>query len=260
MDVVFKALADPTRRALLDRLHERNGQTLGELCASARHGAAVGDPAPGRARGGQPRQHHPPGPGETALPQPGPAARDPGTLDREVRAPAAARAERHQTTSRGGPWPKGRRTSTSPTSRARPERVWHALTDADLTAAVLGPQQRVRTGSRARAGSTCAPTAPASPTSAAPCSRADAAAAAGDDVRGPGRPPAGPSRVTFDIEPCDDIVRLTVTHEDLADEAERAVCRPAGRPCCPTSSPCWRPATCCRARRGRCTPSARRGT
>ncbi len=33
MDAVFKALADPTRRALLDRLHDRNGQTLGELCA-----------------------------------------------------------------------------------------------------------------------------------------------------------------------------------------------------------------------------------
>jgi DNA-binding transcriptional ArsR family regulator len=32
MDKVFKALADPTRRALLDRLHENNGQTLGELC------------------------------------------------------------------------------------------------------------------------------------------------------------------------------------------------------------------------------------
>src|SRR3954470_18161421 len=29
---LFKALADPTRRALLDRLHERNGQTLSELC------------------------------------------------------------------------------------------------------------------------------------------------------------------------------------------------------------------------------------
>ena len=35
MDGVFRALADPTRRALLDRLHERNGQTLTELCASA---------------------------------------------------------------------------------------------------------------------------------------------------------------------------------------------------------------------------------
>jgi DNA-binding transcriptional ArsR family regulator len=32
MDEVFKALADPVRRALLDRLFERSGQTLGELC------------------------------------------------------------------------------------------------------------------------------------------------------------------------------------------------------------------------------------
>ena len=31
-DSVFKALADTTRRALLDSLRERNGQTLGELC------------------------------------------------------------------------------------------------------------------------------------------------------------------------------------------------------------------------------------
>ena len=30
-DLVFRALADPGRRALLDRLFERNGQTLGEL-------------------------------------------------------------------------------------------------------------------------------------------------------------------------------------------------------------------------------------
>lgn len=31
-DTVFKALADPTRRKLLDLLCERNGQTLGQLC------------------------------------------------------------------------------------------------------------------------------------------------------------------------------------------------------------------------------------
>ncbi len=30
-DLVFKALADPTRRLLLDRLHERDGRTLTEL-------------------------------------------------------------------------------------------------------------------------------------------------------------------------------------------------------------------------------------
>ena len=31
-DAVFRALADKSRRELLDRLHAENGQTLGELC------------------------------------------------------------------------------------------------------------------------------------------------------------------------------------------------------------------------------------
>jgi DNA-binding transcriptional ArsR family regulator len=37
---VFKALADPTRRAILDELQDRNGQTLFELCVrlSSKHG------------------------------------------------------------------------------------------------------------------------------------------------------------------------------------------------------------------------------
>ncbi|GAB3226444.1 metalloregulator ArsR/SmtB family transcription factor [Glycomyces halotolerans] len=39
-DEVFKALADPTRRRILDELTERNGQTLFEICArlSVKHG------------------------------------------------------------------------------------------------------------------------------------------------------------------------------------------------------------------------------
>jgi DNA-binding transcriptional ArsR family regulator len=32
MDEVFKALADASRRKLLDELHRDNGQTLGQLC------------------------------------------------------------------------------------------------------------------------------------------------------------------------------------------------------------------------------------
>jgi DNA-binding transcriptional ArsR family regulator len=35
-DAVFAALADPTRRRLLDRLHGASGQTLSELCEGLR--------------------------------------------------------------------------------------------------------------------------------------------------------------------------------------------------------------------------------
>lgn len=42
-DDVFKALADPTRRRILDELTERNGQTLFEICARlvTRHGLGL---------------------------------------------------------------------------------------------------------------------------------------------------------------------------------------------------------------------------
>jgi len=42
-DDLFKALADPTRRRILDGLAERNGQTLFEICArlSTEHGLGL---------------------------------------------------------------------------------------------------------------------------------------------------------------------------------------------------------------------------
>ncbi|MFI9123586.1 ArsR/SmtB family transcription factor [Streptomyces bikiniensis] len=42
-DDVFKALADPTRRLILDGLVERNGQSLFEICArlASRHGLGM---------------------------------------------------------------------------------------------------------------------------------------------------------------------------------------------------------------------------
>ncbi|MFJ4963330.1 ArsR/SmtB family transcription factor [Streptomyces sp. NPDC088729] len=39
---VFKALADPTRRRILDELTERDGQTLFEICARLVTGHSVG--------------------------------------------------------------------------------------------------------------------------------------------------------------------------------------------------------------------------
>ncbi|HYF76617.1 MAG TPA: helix-turn-helix domain-containing protein [Symbiobacteriaceae bacterium] len=40
MSDIFEALAAPARRAILDELHDRNGQTLFELCArlTMKHG------------------------------------------------------------------------------------------------------------------------------------------------------------------------------------------------------------------------------
>jgi DNA-binding transcriptional ArsR family regulator len=42
MNDMFKALADPTRRAILDELTEKDGQTLFEICArlAMKHGLA----------------------------------------------------------------------------------------------------------------------------------------------------------------------------------------------------------------------------
>ncbi|MCP8883828.1 helix-turn-helix domain-containing protein [Devosia sp. XJ19-1] len=45
LDRIFKALADPTRRGLVDRLATRPGQSLFELCAAA---VADGQPAMSR--------------------------------------------------------------------------------------------------------------------------------------------------------------------------------------------------------------------
>ncbi|TDC62770.1 ArsR/SmtB family transcription factor [Streptomyces hainanensis] len=43
VDDVFKALADPTRRRILDELVERDGQTLFEICARlvTKHGLGL---------------------------------------------------------------------------------------------------------------------------------------------------------------------------------------------------------------------------
>ena len=83
-DRVFKALADPTRRLLLDRLFVRDGQTLTELESAVemtRYGVMkhlrvleeAGLVVPATVR-----------PGEVALPQPGAHPPDPRPVDRQV--------------------------------------------------------------------------------------------------------------------------------------------------------------------------------
>jgi DNA-binding transcriptional ArsR family regulator len=91
MDAVFRALADESRRHLLDHLHAKNGQTLGELCvdlnmsrqAVTKHLAILQEANLVAAR----RR----GPGETAIPQSGSDQRDRRTLDRQIQARAPAR-------------------------------------------------------------------------------------------------------------------------------------------------------------------------
>jgi len=52
-DVLFKALADPSRRKLLDLLHAHDGRTLNDLCEHLDMTRQGVNPAPGPAGGGE---------------------------------------------------------------------------------------------------------------------------------------------------------------------------------------------------------------
>jgi uncharacterized protein YndB with AHSA1/START domain len=109
--------------------------------------------------------------------------------------------------------------------QSTPERVWHALTDADLTAAYWGHSNVSdwQTGStwehRRLDGSGIADVAGAVLESSPP-TRLVITFDKPNQEEWTGKA----SVVTFDIEPYQDIVRLTVSHERLADaEALEAV-------------------------------------
>jgi uncharacterized protein YndB with AHSA1/START domain/DNA-binding transcriptional ArsR family regulator len=219
LGLVFRALADPTRRQLLDRLHERNGQTLGELCGSlsmARQSAsqhlAVLEAANliSTTWHGREKLHH-------LNPVPLHEIQERWIdkfEDPRLRALSAVRhrAEEQAMTSRPD-------YVYVTYIRATPEQVWHALTDADLTARFWGH----RNVSDWQPGSTWQHV------------RTDGSGIA--DITGTvvdTRPPERlvvtfpgsaeqvekPSQVTFTIEPYQDIVRLTVRHVDLPTEAD----------------------------------------
>jgi uncharacterized protein YndB with AHSA1/START domain/DNA-binding transcriptional ArsR family regulator len=227
-DAVFRALADPTRRALLDRLRERNGQTLGELCGplsmarqSATQHLRVLEAANlvTTARRGREKLHY-----LNPVPLWDIAERWIGKFEHQrlrtlsaIKRQAEGRAEEDTMADRPS-------CVYVTYIEATPERVWQALTDADLTARYWGHSNVSdwRPGSpwehRRSDGSGIADVTGTVLESVPPRRLAMTFDAPG------ATPPDGPSRVTFDIEPYHEIVRLTVTHENLAgDDALEAV-------------------------------------
>ncbi|MFJ4468252.1 ArsR/SmtB family transcription factor [Streptomyces sp. NPDC089424] len=225
MDRVFKALADETRMRLLDRLHEENGQTLGELCeriamtrqSVTQHLAVLEDAnLVSTVRRGRTKLHY----------------LNPVPLH-EIQERWIDKFEHPRLRVLGAVKRQAEEAMTDkPTFvyvtyiESTPEKVWDALTDADLTAVYWGHSNVSdwRQGSRwahvRTDGSGVADVVGTVAVSERPTRLVTTWAAPGDEGgEGEG---AGHSRVTFDIRQHGDIVRLTVTHEDLADEAERA--------------------------------------
>lgn len=102
-----------------------------------------------------------------------------------------------------------------------PERVWHALTDPEMTAAYWGHsnvsdwQEGSRWEHQRADGSGIADVTGTVAESRPPLRLVTTWAEPGEQEG------TGPSQVTFAIEPYQGLVRLTLTHENLADEAER---------------------------------------
>jgi uncharacterized protein YndB with AHSA1/START domain/DNA-binding transcriptional ArsR family regulator len=216
-DPVFKALADATRRALLDRLRERNGQTLGELCEGldmARQSATqhldILEAANliSTVRSGREKLHY-----LNPVPLWSIQERWIERFERRRLRTLSAIKERAEEDT------MDERPSYVYVTyiKSSPERVWEALTDAKLTAEYWGhsnvsdwrvgsPWEHMRVD-----GSGIADVIGTVQESVPPRRLALTFETPGQT------PPEGPSRVTFDIEPYHDIVRLTVTHENLSD-------------------------------------------
>ncbi|MBW8698945.1 Transcriptional repressor SdpR [Streptomyces sp. MBT84] len=222
MDQVFKALADATRRRLLDRLHERGGQTLGELCEhidmtrqSVTQHLAVLEAANlvASVRRGREKLHY-----LNPVPLHEIQERWIDKFERpRLRALSAVKRQAEEAM------------SDKPTFvyviyiRSTPEAVWDALTDAGLTAAYWGHSNVSdwKPGSRWEHVRTDGSGIADVVGEVVESDRPGRLVTTWTSPENEGRPEAY-SKVTFDIQPHADIVRLTVTHEDLADERERA--------------------------------------
>ncbi len=214
---VFKALADSTRRYLLDTLRERNGQTLGELCDQlhmARQSASqhlnVLESANliSTVRRGREKLHY-------LNPVPLHEIHE-RWIDKFEQPRLGAlsaikrRAQEHAMTDKPS-------FVYVTYIQSTPERVWEALTEPRLSAQYWGHSNVSdwHVGSqwehRRVDGSDVADVIGTVLESIPPRRLTMTFEAAGETS------PEGPSKVTFQIEPYHDIVRLTVTHENLAD-------------------------------------------
>jgi len=210
-DEVFKALADPTRRLLLDRLRDDDGQTLSTLCgdlgmtrqsATQHLGVLEAANLVSSVRRGREKLHY-----LNPVPIHELQAR---WIDRfappRLQALRAIKQRAEDTM------------ADRPTFRyvtyieASPEAVWDALTDADATAAYWGHSNvsdwavgsawnHVRTDGSGRSDVTGTIVESDRPRRLV-CTWADPDGSADDE----------PARVTYAIEPHGAIVRLTVTH------------------------------------------------
>lgn len=220
MNLVFKALADPTRRLLLDRLREDNGQTLRQLCARldmTRQSATQHLNLLGEAnlvtivRRGRDRLHY-------LNPTP--------IQDIEERWISGFDIPRLRTINAVRRQAEESAMSTEQQSipayvyvtyiRASAEQVWQALTDADVTARYWGHAnvsdwQPGSDWEHRRVDGSGAVDVVGKVLEAAPPTRL---VITFDDNPGSGSLES-PSVVTFLVEPHRDLVRLTVTHENL---------------------------------------------
>lgn len=217
---VFKALADATRRSVLDRLHERNGLTLTELCAgiemtrqSTTQHLDILEAANliSTVRRGREKLHY----------------LNPIPLH-EIQERWIDKFERPRLRTLSAIKRKAQESMTEkPTFvyviyvESTAEKVWHALTDADVTARYWGHSNISdwQVGSRwehQRTDGTQIADCVGRVLESLPPNRLVTTWAGPSD-----EPLAEPSLVTFRIEPFGQIVRLTVTHENLPDETNR---------------------------------------
>jgi uncharacterized protein YndB with AHSA1/START domain/DNA-binding transcriptional ArsR family regulator len=223
MDAVFKALADPTRRVLLDRLREHNGQTLGELCdrlGMSRQSATQHLDQLVRAnlvtvvRRGRERLHY-------LNPVPIHEIDErwiSGFEKPRLQAISAIRIQSEESAMTS-------EAATVPTYvyvtyiHASAKQVWQALTDADLTARYWGHAnvsdwQEGSPWEHRRVDGSGAVDVVGRVITSEPPTRLVVTFEDNPDVE----PPRDPSVVTFLVEPHQDIVRLTVTHENLPNQ------------------------------------------